>query len=438
MPICDVCGTQQYKNPFGQCSHCGEPESTTMVRPDGSVRCHHCSNPVNPALLVPCPVCGEPAHRWILQEGTLAGCQGQCIGTPNPQPAHHYGPRSPVLEGRAQSGMSFGGEDVDQLGPHCSSSTPMEEESEIVDVTGGVPWSYEAMIQEETRFIKLDEYVDIENETAPQLFSYFGNKRKEMAFLNELFSHWKTGSSTLIEPFVGSAQVYLNTDFPSYIIADWSDLLFNLYASAQGDPERLLAIYETLENTVPSKRGFRHLVQLSCVNDCRFDGPRRAAAFLYLMSNSAPPPKPYRPMAASLKDEARDASAALKFLIQKMRAHPTQVLHLCWQDTVALAKKGDVIFADPPYVQFTRGDEGPGIDDTYSQEGFGWDQQEEIAAMAAEKSAQGITVIITNFATKATVELYQKYGATKLYTYAYPVQRSTQDIGIVAVFAARG
>ncbi|WEF11973.1 Dam family site-specific DNA-(adenine-N6)-methyltransferase [Pectobacterium actinidiae] len=53
----------------------------------------------------------------------------------------------------------------------------------------------------------------------------------------------------LIEPFVGGASVFLNTDYPSYVLADINPDLINLYRCAAYDTERLITTARDLFNS---------------------------------------------------------------------------------------------------------------------------------------------------------------------------------------------
>lgn len=52
----------------------------------------------------------------------------------------------------------------------------------------------------------------------------------------------------LVEPFVGGASVFLNTDYPSYVLADINPDLINLYQCAAYDTKRLITTARDLFN----------------------------------------------------------------------------------------------------------------------------------------------------------------------------------------------
>jgi len=68
------------------------------------------------------------------------------------------------------------------------------------------------------------------------------------------------------------------------------------------------------------------------------------------------------------------------------------------------AKKGDVIYCDPPYApisssaNFTQ----------YSAGGFTLEQQQQLASMASQKATQGIPVLISNHNTSFTLKAYEQ------------------------------
>ena len=80
------------------------------------------------------------------------------------------------------------------------------------------------------------------------------------------------------------------------------------------------------------------------------------------------------------------------------------------------AKKGDVIYCDPPYVALSASANFT----TYSSAGFSMDDQQQLALLAGEISNKGIPVLISNHNTSFTRKAYKQAGKIdKFYVQRY-------------------
>ena len=71
---------------------------------------------------------------------------------------------------------------------------------------------------------------------------------------------------------------------------------------------------------------------------------------------------------------------------------------------VATARKGDVVYFDPPYIPLTK----TAAFSQYAKEDFGLDDQEELASVIKELTSRGVKVILSNSDTKPTREIFGK------------------------------
>lgn len=79
-----------------------------------------------------------------------------------------------------------------------------------------------------------------------------------------------------------------------------------------------------------------------------------------------------------------------------------------WQDTVRDAAPGDLVFFDPPYLPADTELKGDGFRG-YTKDGFGLEQQEELARWIHEAYDRGINVIATNTDCAKARELYSPF-----------------------------
>ena len=240
----------------------------------------------------------------------------------------------------------------------------------------------------------------------------------------------------LIEPFVGSGAVFLNTRYKKYLLADTNPDLINLYMHVQKNDDTFFEYCKSFFITENNRedRYYKFRDQFNTTTDLRF----KSALFLYLNRhcynglcryNSKHEfnvpfgryKKPYFP-----KKELHafhSASQSAKFI------------HAGFVDTMKQAKRGDVIYCDPPYAPLTK----TAYFTDYFSGGFDWKKQIELAKWAGKLARRGIPVIISNHDTDNTRNLYHDAGAK---TEGFLVRRTIscdinnrQKIGeILAVF----
>jgi DNA adenine methylase len=207
----------------------------------------------------------------------------------------------------------------------------------------------------------------------------------------------------LIEPFAGSGAVFLNTDYPDYLLADANPDLINLFQTIQSEGNIFIDFCEPFFETQNNHRDrfyeYRHL--FNTTQDIRL----KSVLFLYLNRygynglcryNSKGQfnvpfgryKKPYFPR------------KEMQFFHQKSAG-----MQFKCADFVAVmqsAEAGDVVYCDPPYVPLST----TAYFTSYHQRQFGWDQQCALAAQAQSAASRGVTVIISNHSTLAIKKLY--------------------------------
>lgn len=209
----------------------------------------------------------------------------------------------------------------------------------------------------------------------------------------------------LIEPFVGSGAVFLNTHYPRYLLSDTNADLIHLYQTLQSEGEPFIrycqGFFTEENNTSEAYYRLRHT--FNTTRDPRF----KSALFLYLnrhgfnglcrynAQNGFNVPfgrykKPYFP------------EKEMQAWYQKSQG--AVFLHADFVTVMEQAKPGDIVYCDPPYVP---------LSDTanftsYSQGGFRMAQQETLAELAVSLSQRGVMVLISNHSTPFTHHAYKE------------------------------
>lgn len=223
------------------------------------------------------------------------------------------------------------------------------------------------------------------------------------------------GTRRLIEPFVGSAVVTLNTQVEHYLLADINPDLINLYRH----------VLEQQSDFVRYARGFfktqnndndRYYVLRERFNHEK--NPRaKAALFLYLnrhgynglcrYNNSGEFNVPF----GRYKQPYFPEAELLAFAGKQGRI---DLQCADFREVFKKAKKTDTIYCDPPYVPLSKTANFVG----YAKEGFGEQAQIDLAQLAERHRQRGGSVLISNHDTDQVRVLY---GNSTLYH--FPVRR---------------
>jgi len=208
----------------------------------------------------------------------------------------------------------------------------------------------------------------------------------------------------LIEPFTGSGAVFLNTDYERYLLGDINQDLITLYQILKTDAKRFIPYcrdwFKVSENNADAYYQWREKFNLAT------DPWLRSALFIYInrhgynglcrynSSGKINVPfgrykKPYFP------EEEMFAFANKAKLAQFVCADYAKIMNR--------ARRGDVVYCDPPYVPLTDSANFT----SYSQQSFGLDDQLQLAIKAKHLADRGVGVLISNHLNGFTRELYQ-------------------------------
>lgn len=239
----------------------------------------------------------------------------------------------------------------------------------------------------------------------------------------------------LIEPFVGSGTVFLNTNYQDYFLADANQDLITLYQYLQLEGGQFIQdCYEFFAPKYNQSNAFYELrILFNKTNNLRL----KALLFVYLNKHCFNGLCRY-----NAKGEFNTPFGAYKkpyFPEKEMQFFYEKTKYAVFQsadflETLCNAMPGDIVYCDPPYVPLSK---TANFTD-YNGCRFNTDQQLLLAKVANELAAKGIVVIISNHDTKFTREIYKN-----AVLFDFPVQRfischgrSRQKVSeILAVFS---
>jgi DNA adenine methylase len=213
----------------------------------------------------------------------------------------------------------------------------------------------------------------------------------------------------LIEPFAGSCAVFLNTNFKKYLLADTNQDLATLYRQliAEGEPFiSYCARYFTKENNTKEKYYYLR----AQFNQCK-QPRKRAALFLYLNRHGYNGLCRYNqqggynvPFGRYIKPYF--PTSEMRYFHQK--GFLCTIINSDFRQTFKQARKGDIIYCDPPYVPLSKSANFT----SYTNRAFGEQEQIELSELALQTAERGIPVIISNHDTPFTRYHYSQSEIT--------------------------
>ena len=221
--------------------------------------------------------------------------------------------------------------------------------------------------------------------------------------------------SRLIEPFVGSGAVFLNTNFDKYVLADNNPDLINLYKILKKEKLEFIEYARIFfgENSNTRDKFYENRELFNSTNDVRL----KSALFLYLNKHSFNGLTRYNSKGIynapfGLYDKPYFPSKEMLNFANKSRKAQFKIAS--FEKTMRLAKAGDVVYCDPPYVPISKTSNFT----NYTGAGFSIDLQNKLAYIARELIINGVKVIISNHDTEFTRKIYQGSDIT-----SFKVQR---------------
>lgn len=240
----------------------------------------------------------------------------------------------------------------------------------------------------------------------------------------------------LVEPFVGSGALFLNTDYKRYLLCDANADLIVLYQLLKEQGDSFIEACRPLFNEA-NNSAERYYALRDEFNACS-DPVRRSVLFVYLNRHGYNGLCRYNAKGGFNVPFGRYKRPY--FPADEMRAFHHKARHAVFrhQDfatTLAKAKVGDVIYCDPPYVPLSDSANFT----AYSAGGFSMEQQHTLVALARSAAQRAVPVLISNHDTRFIAKIYRGAAVSR-----FQVQRSISCNGkrrqsageVLALFSA--
>lgn len=250
--------------------------------------------------------------------------------------------------------------------------------------------------------------------TQSTILRWAGSKSRMMA---ELKKHLPAGKR-LIEPFAGSCSVMMNTDYEQYLIADVNADLINMYQVIQENSEYFIEeLKYFFENYNDEISYYRERNKFNLPHSALFE---RALTFLYLNRHCFNGLCRY-----NKKGEFNTPYGKLKnpyFPEVEIRAFAEKAkratfISASFEETLQMAKSGDVVYCDPPYLPASVSSVGSNHSQeftAYTKDGFDYDQHSQLAAELRRLSYSGCFCVASNNDNQPVRSLYSDFDLQPL------------------------
>jgi DNA adenine methylase len=234
------------------------------------------------------------------------------------------------------------------------------------------------------------------------LIKWVGGKRK---LLNTIKPHLPAKFGRYFEPFFGSGAMFLALEPKHAVINDSNPTLMNCYKAIRDYPEVVAGALigfgsrPTEDDYARARTALNESIRTNdqsayaaamflWINRVCFNGLwrlNRAGEFNVAFGHNTTIPK--FPTAAEIH------AASDLFRTNYLRCGD-------WEDAIADAESGDLVYLDPPYL---------GTFDGYSSDGFLPSQHVKMSNLVDEMADRGVYVIVSNSDMPATRELYMRH-----------------------------
>lgn len=227
----------------------------------------------------------------------------------------------------------------------------------------------------------------------------------------------------LIEPFVGSGTVFMNTDYRRYILCDSNRALINFFLQLRDDTDRLISIARNMFRHGNDKD--RYYAERDQFNYMSWDDPEEdccatlwAASFLYLNRHCFN--GLYRTNADGGFNVPFGRYTSPYFPEAEMRlfaekARDTRALFICRDFRVSIPyitknRPDSVIYCDPPYIPTSKTSNFTAYGKPFTLD----DHRDLVATLIDANRQHGTSSVISNSDTPETREIYSAFNLHSL------------------------
>ena len=208
----------------------------------------------------------------------------------------------------------------------------------------------------------------------------------------QLLPHLPSGRR-FIEPFVGAGNVFINTNYDSYVLCDKNRDLINVYEWLRDDLASLLNETKSLFDSRPDFYDIRARFN----NFTPILSLQRAAEFIYLNRSCFNGICRYNSSGKFNVPSGKYKNiyfpkAELIAFSNKLISVPVTLMAADFRAAIEMAEDGDVIYCDPPYISGTKNDIFTG----YTPHKFNYPVTKLLRDLLVHAVRRGATAIVSN------------------------------------------
>ena len=240
----------------------------------------------------------------------------------------------------------------------------------------------------------------LKNNSVKPLLKWAGGKRQ---LLDIILKNFPPKFNKFIEPFVGGGALFFYLNKRNSIISDTNEELINLYNQVAKNPRSIIRNIKKFKNTknffykTRKKNPNNNILKASRIiylNRTCFNG-------LYRVNRKGEFNVPYGNYKNVSFVDKQNLAKASKLLKQ------TKILNEDYKKIlIKYAKKGDLIFLDPPYFPISKYSDFK----RYTKEQFYLKDHINLAKLFSELDKKGCYLILTNSKNKEILKLYNNYN----------------------------
>lgn len=225
------------------------------------------------------------------------------------------------------------------------------------------------------------------------ILKYVGGKRWLIDYVGQ--GIWKRLASTggrYIEPFLGGGAVAMWLGVPNMLLSEWEPPIVELYQALIADPGKVLDALRTLVSEVGVDEESYYLIRSEVPDTLEF----RAARMVYLnrlgynglyrVNKKGQFNVPFGKKKIP-KDPMKPFPVVGRFFDIQKALKDSELIQGDFEPAIARAGAGDVVLADPPYIDNY---------DQYTANGFSLEDHERLTIALYDAHERGATIIANN------------------------------------------
>ena len=242
----------------------------------------------------------------------------------------------------------------------------------------------------------------MQNKLNRSFLKWMGGKGR---VIPQLLQHLPKGKR-LIEPFIGGGNVFINTNYKQYLLADLNRDLINVYNRLKAEPQKLISLVDLYFNENLNYYEARELFNNSSQTN------KRAALFIYLNRHCFNGVCRYNKSGQFNVPEGKHKNIynpinELILFKEKLNQKPfsIELLGCDYKKTIMYAGDCDVIYCDPPYLPLACKVSFNG----YTPSTFDYNETKQLAYHLYQAVKRGASAVISNHDTSDTRYLFRQF-----------------------------